>query len=268
MGIMGFVVKSTIHCGLLDLLCPLTCRNCGQLGAVLCDCCKKNIVQSRVRVCPLCKQMVAKKGENVENVEASDGWRCEECEMPFWGLWVAGWREEALATLIKDFKYHSLRAAAGVLAEILDVALPTNEELKRSLAKGDTGLEVVIVPLPTIGRHVRERGLDHTKILARKLAKRRGWKCQSLLGRAVDTVQVGAKVAQRQEQAERTYEVVGRVDADKLYVLLDDVWTTGATMLAAAKVLRRAGAEKVCGAVLATGRPKEEASASEQDLGV
>ncbi len=43
------------------------------------------------------------------------------------------------------------------------VALKRNDEV-----------EVVVVPLPTIGRHVRERGLDHTAILAKEVGETKG----------------------------------------------------------------------------------------------
>lgn len=122
------------------------------------------------------------------------------------------------------------------------------------------GLEVVVVPLPTIGRHVRERGLDHTAILARKLAKRRGWKYERVLGRATDVVQVGTKAVARKAQAEKTYEVVREASGEKLYLLVDDVWTTGATMLAAEKALKEAGAKWIAGVALATGRGEVDAS--------
>lgn len=67
-------------------------------------------------------------------------------------------------------------------------------------------------------------------------------------------VQVGTKATERKKQAENTYEVVRGVSGEKLYLLVDDVWTTGATMLAAEKVLREAGAKKIAGVVLVTGR--------------
>lgn len=169
---------------------------------------------------------------------------------------VVGWREGNLAKVVKDFKYKSVRAAGETLAELLDWRIPENfeEVCGASKAVGSSGVEVVVVPLPTIGRHVRERGLDHTAILAKKLAKRRGWRCERVLGRVIDTVQVGTKAADRKAQAEKTYELRRKVDTKKVYLLVDDVWTTGATMMAAEKVLRKAGAEKIAGVVLATGR--------------
>ena len=44
------------------------------------------------------------------------------------------------------------------------------------------------------------------------------------------------------------------IDRNKTYVLLDDVWTTGASMKAALKKLREAGALKIIILVLAVNR--------------
>lgn len=63
---------------------------------------------------------------------------------------------------------------------------------------------------------------------------------------------------QRQHQAEQAYEMMAPVDKRATYLLLDDIWTTGASALAAARVLRQAGAKKVIMAVLATGKAREE----------
>lgn len=173
--------------------------------------------------------------------------KCPNCETEMVGLFAVGWRRGVLKKLVSEFKYKSVRAAGEVLAEMLDETIP---DLTKLLPEG---AEVVVVPLPTIGRHVRERGLDHTMILARKLAKKRGWKCERVLERAADTVQVGAKAKERQEQAKRAYEVVKEVDPSKWYLLLDDVWTTGASMKAAEQVMREAGVEKIMGAVIEVG---------------
>ena len=68
---------------------------------------------------------------------------------------------------------------------------------------------------------------------------------------------MGTKQAAREAQAREAYEVIGRLEAGQVYLLVDDVWTTGASMRAAAEVMRAAGATRLMGAVLATGRPKE-----------
>lgn len=237
---MKFVVKNTTTWSLADLLCPHTCRGCGHLGAVLCECCKNDILRQQKAVCPLCKTEIARKPENVLT------WKCADCELPGRAIFVGGWREGALAKVIKDYKYEAVRAARRSLVEILDAAIPENKYWSQKT--------MVIVPLPTIGRHVRERGIDHTLKLGKLLAKRRGWQLERMLVRKKDTVQVGTKAARRQEQAKEAYEVALAVDENKVYVLLDDIWTTGASMIEAMKAMEKAGAKEIYGAVLATGR--------------
>lgn len=236
---MKFIVKNTTLCGPFDLLCPHACMGCGCLGKVLCERCKKHIISQRVDICPLCKQILP----------SGRFWGCQECELPLERVWVAGWREGVLAKMVSQYKYQAVRAATGALVEILDATLPATSELERNGLKG-----IIVVPLPTIGRHVRERGLDHTDRLARGLARQRGWQYQRVLERAVDTVQVGTKAALRRKQAAQAYMTQRRCEAEKTYLLVDDIWTTGATMLAAVQVLREAGAQKVLGVVLATGK--------------
>lgn len=213
------------------------------MGSVLCERCKKNLFQARASICPLCKHVVENERNGVIKM------KCDDCELPLRAVAVGGWREGALDRLVKDYKYRAVRAAGDVLAELMSSRLPA--------AWFDDGKKVWLVPLPTIGKHVRQRGIDHTATLARKLAQRRGWKVERLLVRAADTVQVGTKMAERKSQAERAYEIAGKVDDAVTYVLVDDIWTTGASMLAAAELLREAGAKDLVAAVLATGRAKE-----------
>lgn len=193
-----------------------------------------------MNVCPLCKH----------KLDVGEKQHCKDCETQFDEVFVGGWREGALSKLVAEYKYKSVRAAGAVLAEVIDGAIP---------GEWGAGAEVVVVPLPTIGRHVRERGFDHTLTLARKLARRRGWKVERLLTRAVDTVQVGVSAAERQAQAEKAYEVVGKVSPSRggkrvKYLLLDDVWTTGASAMAAGKAMREARAEDVSMVVIEVGR--------------
>ncbi len=157
-------------------------------------------------------------------------------------VYAVGRREGVLMQLTEDYKYKSIRRTAEVLAELIDEVLPDN-----------LGSEVIIVPLPTIGRHIRERGFDHTLYLAKKLAKRRGWKVSGNLRRINKTVQVGQDAKTRAAQAERAYEFVGEIEAGKTYLLLDDVWTTGSTMRVAKKLLEKNGASQVVGAVICVG---------------
>ena len=166
--------------------------------------------------------------------------------MPFVMTFMVGWQDEVVGRLVKEYKYQSVRALARVLAELLDDSLPV------------FGERAVVVPLPTVARHVRQRGLDHTDKIARELAKMRGFEVERVLERNKDGVQVGAKADLRKKQAKEAYQVVKKVDKKKIYLLLDDVWTTGASILEAGKLMQKAGAERIVAVVLAVNRGKRE----------
>lgn len=205
---MSFDVKITTKNSFLDLFMPYTCRGCGRLGEILCECCKKYNTRA----------------------EVIDGW-----------IYTVGKREGVLMKVTEEYKYKSIRKTAEVLAGMLNEVLP---EIKG---------EVAIVPLPTIRKHIRERGFDHTLLLAKKLAKIRKCDYDSLLVRVNKAVQVGSDRETRLKQAKTAYKAVSEAKMDVTYVLLDDVTTTGASLKAAKKVLEGAGAKKIYGVAVCSG---------------
>ena len=136
-----------------------------------------------------------------------------------------------LRRLIEIYKYNSVRAASFELAELLESAI---------------GSDWVLVPLPTIRRHIRERGFDHIGLLCKKT----GLSIERALVRVNNSVQVGANTEMRHRQAAEAYRAI-HVDADKKYLLVDDVWTTGSSMMAACDVMRAAGSKNLAIAVIA-----------------
>ncbi|MBR3263638.1 ComF family protein [Candidatus Saccharibacteria bacterium] len=214
---MNFIVKNTTILNPLDLIAPHSCRGCGRLGTVLCDCCKNNIIKQR-------------STPNLKNLSKK-----------FPSVYAIDQRSGLLDTLIHDFKYNSTRALATKLAELLNASLP------------DFPPNSIVVPLPTVSQHIRARGLDHTLLLAKHLAKIRHLKVQKILIRNKNTVQVGANRKTRLAQAKSAYFISNKtgVNPNITYILLDDVWTTGASMKAAVKKLQQAGVSKIVVVLLA-----------------
>ncbi len=134
-----------------------------------------------------------------------DGY-CRKCALPFDRQFCLGDREDVLKDLINCYKYNSVREVSDVLGEMI---------LSRF---GRYLKNVVLVPLPTIQRHVRERGFDHTLLLAKKIGR-----VECVLGRNRDTVQVGASEELRKIQARSAYCVRKEIKPNTRYVLLDDV---------------------------------------------
>ena len=226
---MPNIVKNTTIINLLDLLAPHSCRGCGCIGQPLCDCCKNYIIKSHQNLCPVC---------HTPNLNG----QCPNCpHLP--PIFIAGTRDNLLGDLIQDFKYHSVRALAYPLAEILDHTLPT------------TNQQTFIIPLPTINKHIRERGLDHTYLIAKHFAKLRGpnYHVTRLLVRTKNSVQVGSSRKTRLTQASSAYNLAPhtQIDPTATYILFDDIWTTGASLQAAYSLLQKAGAQNIIIAVLA-----------------
>lgn len=207
---MGFAVKNTTKFNILDLICPHSCRGCGRLGSLLCECCKKDMESNQ-------KHNFKLAGGSVTAYAERDG---------------------LLKDMLKEYKYGPVRAMATPLAELLAQTIPQDQDL-------------VIVPLPTADSHIRARGFDHMDLIAKILAKNTHHQRQKILARRNSTVQVGADAKTRKKQAENAYQVAKTVNPDAHYLLIDDVWTTGASMRAAIKLLKKAGAKHVRGAVLA-----------------
>ncbi len=248
---MPNIVKNTTFPTLLDLLAPHYCRGCGLIGKPICDRCKNYILSTNRNLCPICKHdnptgTCSHCTKNQSTTTPSDNHSIttsyKESTTPLPPTFIIGKRSDLLDAIIHDYKYHSVRSLAEPLAEMLHHRLP--EELPG---------EVIVVPLPTIGRHIRTRGLDHTYLVAKKLTHYRpAYKVERLLLRNNNLVQVGASHQQRIAQAASAYILNPKIKPQKdvTYILLDDVWTTGASLRAATKILQTAGINKIILAIL------------------
>jgi ComF family protein len=141
--------------------------------------------------------------------------------------------------MLDDFKFKRAYHIHHALARLLHHTVPLLPP------------ETVIVPIPTIARHVRIRGYDHTSLIARAFAKRRGLRPVTLLTRATNSIQLGRSATERLQQASVAYNCRHRLAPQPLYVLIDDIVTTGATLTAAAECLKKAGAEHIMVAAVA-----------------
>ena len=219
---------------LLSIIAPHHCYKCGKTGGILCVDCKKYIISQKYKICVFC-------GDPVK-----DGNLCQKHNVPCDMVWCFARRTGTVAKIIDDYKFRRVQAAAGVLSDLLDVKLPPLPP------------ETIIVPIPTISQNIRRRGFDHIQKIAIKLSRRRKVDCLFLLRRRNNVTQHFTKSSrQRRRQAKDFFQLRGVIDKNRRYIIIDDIFTTGSTVMAAADCLKKAGAEHVEIAVIARhGRPK------------
>jgi ComF family protein len=146
--------------------------------------------------------------------------------------------------LVVEFKFHSQPGWAASLATLMRSA----PWVEPALDAAD-----IVVPMPLSHARLQARGFNQALELARNLAP--GKTDAALLLRIQDTApQTALRRAERLANVRHAFALEpwrAAETAGKRLVLVDDVMTSGASLYAAARVLRAAGASHVTGLVLA-----------------
>ena len=113
----------------------------------------------------------------------------------------------------------------------------------------------LLVPVPSSPDRVRRRGYDQSVLLARALSRETGIPvAEGALRRIRNTpLMRGMGVPERQKNTENAFHAQGNSVESKSIMLIDDIYTTGSTMDACARTLRRVGAGPVYFLTLAIG---------------
>jgi ComF family protein len=125
-----------------------------------------------------------------------------------------------------------------------------NKELEMDLPAG----RQVFVPIPLFSSKLRKRGYNQAEILAKELSKKFNVPFQNVLERIRNTkTQVGMTNIERRKNIKDAFGLINHKSEilDQNVFLVDDVVTTGSTLLEAAKMLKRNGAKRVIGLTLA-----------------
>lgn len=274
MGTPGRVARAVVD-DLVTTFFPADCRACGgpllRAGSSsICDECLDGLREQSAALCVRCGEALDVDGVRFAGQFPAEGLLCSPCRMapPEFEKAVAyGVYEDELRQMIHLLKYEGVGGVAKPLGRLLARVIERFE--------GNAASELMAVAVPLFAPKLRRRGYNQTVLLADSaLAELRRTKpewrliaAHGALKRVKDTEsQFGLTASARRRNLRGAFEVVDPAAiAGREVLLLDDIYTTGATARECSRVLRRAGASKVWVATLARAQKEMIALWSSRD---
>ena len=234
----------------IDLIYPPRCSICrtflnhhrariDQRALRLCPTCFEGFTRISSPMCLICGKPFASGREDHT---------CEDClrKRPHYDRTRAPYLYRGgLMTAIHQYKYGRKSHLAETLGPLL---VPFSRTWLSHLNVP------LVMPIPLHPGRLRERGFNQSLLLAKFAVKALDAELDFLVLRRVKYTrpQTGLKIDERRKNVRRAFGVVdGKAVKGRNVILVDDVATTGNTLNECARVLKRAGAGKVFGLVLA-----------------
>lgn len=213
--------------GVLDILYPSRCPVCHGIrkgkGNICPDCRKKLHYITE----PKCK----KCGKQLENAEQEYCCDCLRFPHAFDRGGAVFTYDDIMRSSISMFKYHNRREYAGFYAAEM---YRHDRYLIERLAPD------VILPVPVHWKKKRKRGFNQAELVAKELGKLTGISVDTkyLVRKEATTPQKELTRIQRKQNLKEAFELRAKRKCYERVLLIDDIYTTGATMDAISEILR------------------------------
>lgn len=213
--------------GILEILYPARCPIChgilkGRDG--ICPECRKKLPYIREPKCKKC-------GKQMESAEEEYCRDCKRFSHAFDRGAAVYTYNDVMARSIAMFKYHNRREYAKVYAK----------EMYRCCSRFLKSCEPeVILPVPIHRQKKRQRGFNQAELVAKELGKLLNVPVDAdyLIRKAKTIPQKELTRQQRKRNLKEAFEVSKDGKYYKRVLLIDDIYTTGATMDAVSEILR------------------------------
>jgi len=227
---------------LFSLLFPSPCRVCqGPLTShrsLICGTCWDGIRRIEGPICPRCGIPFP----SAESQAYTPQFLCGDCrleEPPFHQARSVGYYEGTLREAIHLFKFGKREEMGRHLGGLMVDHFPEDWDL--------SSIDLLL-PIPLHPRRRWERGFNQSLILGERIAKAYDIKLEGhVLARSRPTLpQSDLPLAEKFANLKGAFQVRKREEVEgKNILLVDDIYTSGATAQEASKTLLKAGAEKV-----------------------
>lgn len=214
--------------GLLDLISPPKCAVCKELSReLICVSCWDKVAIIDGAVCRYCGRPTLRPVA-----------RCRDCrgKRLYFNWAVSAWRYSGAGKdIIHALKYENERRLAPVLARKLIDKLPPEETFDF----------VTWVPLHRSKKTTR--GYNQSEIIAKEIAVTKGLPAKKIIKKTRKTLdQNKLAMPKRQTNISDAFKLYGSMNiSGKKILIIDDVYTTGATVNECCKTIRDGGAARI-----------------------
>ena len=217
---------------ILDTLFPISCLGCGTEGAFVCVDCKSVLKKLEHQRCIVCQK------------PAVFGLTHPGCLTPHCAdglISFYDYHDDKVAQIIIKGKYSFL---PGAFEELGTMIADKIQNQNPSLVTRNSSL---LTPIPLHSTRKRWRGFNQAEILCKVLSAELNLPIADVLQRKkITKTQKDLKKDARLKNIQDAFSINPQSEIrNKQFLLIDDVTTTGATLLEAAKILKRNGAAKV-----------------------
>ncbi|MDP2631729.1 MAG: phosphoribosyltransferase family protein [Candidatus Uhrbacteria bacterium] len=226
----------------LDAVFPRFCVNCGSEGSLLCHVCAVDWSPMPPKfVCIYCgNDSILGRTCCIESIDIPDG-----------HIATFHYADSIVKGLIRAWKFHYDQSAWRHLQAQIATRLVGVCDLVSTFEID------AVVPIPLHNRRLCERGFDQALEVASLIGRDAEIPVSQLLirGRATKSQADKRTDAERYDAMKESPFIVNtNLEIPESVLLIDDVWTTGATARAAVRALREAGVERVWVYTIAKGR--------------
>lgn len=219
---------SNLSSYILDIFFPKQCLNCGAWGKYICGNCQDNLLLTDFQRCIVCQK---------NSLHGFTHPKCQNSLTPERLISIFRYQDKLISKLINSAK---LAMVAEIFNELAEIAVQ-HFTIANSSYKYFT-----LCPIPLQKKKQRFRGFNQSEIICQVIAQK--------LNLAIDKVLFKQKATKQQKllgkderhtNIQNSFKIIIPQSLPDKIILIDDIVTTGSTLLEATKVLKRAGVKEV-----------------------